>query len=250
MITNDGIVKILDFGLAQSKDISLSSLSSYTRGTISYMSPEQITGNHIDQQTDIWSLAVILYEMLTGELPFKGEYDQAVIYSTLNNKADLSLIKNSALRNIIIKCLQKETSGRYKSISEILKIRQLNDRGNVKHPGKINYTGTLLSILGVIIIAGIIFYYNTTIKTAKEIVKMKTIRLTSFAGEENDPSISPDGKSIAFSWNGLEQNNFDIYVKLVDTGSPLRLTSNQMIDKKPEWSSDGKFIAFAEKVKI
>jgi len=76
-ITNDGIVKILDFGLAKlSGQIELTKTGT-TVGTVAYMSPEQARGEPVDHRTDIWSLGTIIYEMLTGLLPFKGEYEQA-----------------------------------------------------------------------------------------------------------------------------------------------------------------------------
>ncbi|MGH7453593.1 MAG: adenylate/guanylate cyclase domain-containing protein, partial [bacterium] len=73
---------------------------------------------------------------------------------------------------------------------------------------------------------------------------MKTVRLTSFQGEEYDPVLSPDGNAIAFSWNGQKRDNFDIYIKLVDAGAPLRLTIDAAGDYRPTWSPDGRYIAF------
>jgi serine/threonine protein kinase/Flp pilus assembly protein TadD len=124
MISNDGNVKIMDFGLARIKGGSQLTTLGTTVGTIAYMSPEQAKGDVVDQRTDIWSFGVVLYEMLAGKLPFKGDYDQAVIYSVLNEEPDeiSSTDKNYSppLVNIINKCLCKERNDRYQSVSELL----------------------------------------------------------------------------------------------------------------------------------
>lgn len=84
LIDKDGRVKILDFGLAKLKGVSQITKESSTLGTTHYLSPEQTMGKELDHRTDIWSLGVILYEMITGQLPFQGEYEAAVIYEILN----------------------------------------------------------------------------------------------------------------------------------------------------------------------
>jgi Tol biopolymer transport system component len=73
---------------------------------------------------------------------------------------------------------------------------------------------------------------------------MRAVVLTSYPGVERNPVLSPDGKQVAFSWNGEKGDNFDIYVKLVDAGTPVRLTHDPAIDDSPAWSPDGRFIAF------
>src|SRR5262249_43188863 len=69
--------------------------------------------------------------------------------------------------------------------------------------------------------------------------------LTSYPGSELQPTFSPDGRQVAFAWNGPKRDNFDIYVKLVDGGDPLPLTQDPSNDRLPRWSPDGRFIAFA-----
>jgi len=120
MITNDGKVKIMDFGLAKIKGgIQVTKIGS-TIGTAAYMSPEQTKGEEVDHRTDIWSFGVVLYEMLTGMLPFKGDYEQAVIYSILNEEPELKENVSDELKFIIAKALSKNKDDRYQSASEIL----------------------------------------------------------------------------------------------------------------------------------
>ena len=121
MITNDGKVKIMDFGLAKIRGGSQITQTGSTIGTIAYMSPEQAKGEEVDQRTDIWSFGVVLYEMLTGKLPFTGEYDAAVVYKILNEEPSLDSIQDSVLQLILKKCLEKEKTNRYQSVTEILK---------------------------------------------------------------------------------------------------------------------------------
>ncbi|MGA9291370.1 MAG: protein kinase [Ignavibacteriaceae bacterium] len=118
-ITGDGIVKILDFGLAKIKGETQLTKAGSTLGTTAYMSPEQAKGESVDQRTDIWSLGVVFYQMISGKLPFKGEYDQAIIYSILN-KSPEELNTAKKIKNFVYKCLQKKPLNRYQSIDEIL----------------------------------------------------------------------------------------------------------------------------------
>jgi len=139
MITDDGVVKIVDFGLAKLAGQTRMTRAGTTMGTIAYMSPEQARGEEVDHRTDIWSLGAVLYEMLTRQLPFKGEHEQAMIYSILNTEPDpITALRTQmpvGLEQIISKALSKGPQSRYSDMFEIL-----NDLRRVQ---KISETETL-----------------------------------------------------------------------------------------------------------
>ncbi len=124
MITRTGTVKVMDFGLAKLGGVSQITKFGTTLGTTAYMSPEQAKGEHVDHRTDIWSLGVIIYEMLTGSMPFKGDFEQAVIYSILNEEpVSMTSIKDGIpikLEQLVRQALIKDPGSRYQSIDELI----------------------------------------------------------------------------------------------------------------------------------
>lgn len=125
MVTENGKIKIMDFGLAKIEEGIHLTKEQTTLGTAAFMSPEQTRGEEVDSRSDIWSFGVVLYEMLTGELPFKGDYEQAVIYSILNEypKSSTELREDipSQLTRIVEKTLQKNPINRYHTAKDLIK---------------------------------------------------------------------------------------------------------------------------------
>jgi serine/threonine protein kinase len=124
MLTATGQVKIMDFGLARIGEGAQLTKSGTTRGTAAYMSPEQVSGKEVDRRTDIWSFGVVLYEMLTWQLPFNGAFEQAVFYSILNEEpkpvTELRSEIPKVLEDIICIALSKEPADRYSDLDELI----------------------------------------------------------------------------------------------------------------------------------
>ena len=254
-------VKITDFGLAQLAGSSKITRDNSTLGTVAYMSPEQTQGEKVDHGTDIWALGVVLYEMISGQLPFRGEYDAAVMYSILNEAPEpITALRTGVpieLDRVIDKALGKSPERRYQHIDEMLAdMRTLRDgleSAQTKptpipaKPPPANrravYAG-LAALVAVLILVGT--YWSGSFGSAEQPAQatLQTVPLTSYPGLERQPALSPDGNQVAFVWNGENQDNDDIYVQLVGAGRPLRLTTDPAADTSPAWSPDGRYIAF------
>jgi TolB-like protein/Tfp pilus assembly protein PilF/predicted Ser/Thr protein kinase len=123
LITTKNQVKIMDFGLAKLRSQTVLTREGTTLGTVAYMSPEQAVGNPVDHRTDIWSFGVVLYEMISGLRPFKGDYDQAMIYSLLNDEPEpLTAVRTGVhpeLERIVHKCIEKDPGERYQTMADL-----------------------------------------------------------------------------------------------------------------------------------
>ncbi|MEE9190303.1 MAG: serine/threonine-protein kinase, partial [Candidatus Neomarinimicrobiota bacterium] len=124
IITTDGVTKIVDFGIAKLAGQTRVTKDGTSLGTASYMSPEQTLGKEVDHRTDIWSLGVVLYEMLTGSTPFQGDYEQAVVYSIMNEEQKpLTGLRTGIpmeLERIVNKALAKEPNERFQHLDELI----------------------------------------------------------------------------------------------------------------------------------
>ena len=136
MVTGEGskqLVTIMDFGLALLTDRSKLTQMDETMGTVTYMSPEQAQGMDLDHRTDVWSLGAVIYEMVTGQQAFKGHYDQATVYSILNEDPEpITALRTGVpmeLEWIVGKCLAKDIENRYQTTGEmVVDLRTLQDK--------------------------------------------------------------------------------------------------------------------------
>ena len=137
MLTKSGQVKIMDFGLAKVKWSVLVTREGTTVGTAAYMSPEQARGDKVDHRSDLWSMGVIFYQMLAGRLPFKGDFEQAVMYSIMNEEVEpIAGVRSdlpSGVDDLVRKILSKEPIHRYQDASEFLSdLRALKGQGTAR----------------------------------------------------------------------------------------------------------------------
>jgi Tol biopolymer transport system component/predicted Ser/Thr protein kinase len=296
MLRRDGYVKVLDFGLAklteqETTDVAATPGARVTTdtgvvmGTSRYMSPEQVRGLAVDARTDIWSLGVVLYEMVTTRVPFEGATTSDVIVSILEREppplAQFSPAAPAELQRIIAKALHKDREGRYQTAKELL-IDVRNLKQDVELEAKLEHsqqpgssrrrvlrtsatTSAALrqprwwanrliwpSAVVILVVAVAVSFYlarapsesSTRSSSKSSLPPVKVVSFTSFSGREFDPTFSPDGNQIAFIWDGVKGDNFDIYVKLINAGTPLRLTTHPGVDHSPAWSPDGRYLAF------
>ena len=273
MLRPDGLVKVLDFGLAKLTEPSAQAImagatteSGVVMGTPRYMSPEQARGQAVDGRTDIFSLAVVLYEMIAGSAPFAGDSGADVIAAILV-KEPLPLANNlpgvpGELERIVSKALRKEREDRYQTIKELLAdlkdlkrdlergadfeaARKPEDRSRRRAMWK---GWKLKSVLAIVAIAALAFawYWLSRPGTGSKEAPPRNAtftQLTDQAGPEYFPSLSPDGKSFVYA--SQASGNWDIYFQRVGGKTSINLTKDSPVDDThPAFSPDGERIAF------
>ena len=202
-LTNEGDVKIIDFGLAKLTGRTSITKEGTTLGTVNYMSPEQAKGSKVDHRTDIWSLGVVLYEILTGQRPFQADYDQAVLYSIINQEPEpVSQIRNDVpveLDLIIQKAMAKNPDERYSRMDEMLNDLKLlfgdNDlvtasKGTLKRSLRKTRAKTVIlsSVVFLIALTAFLVLRPLFFEDAHIVSQPKPIAVIAFANQTGDPS--------------------------------------------------------------
>jgi len=274
-VTKRGKTKILDFGLAKlgpgtdnaalqtagptvTVEDSLTGAGNVV-GTVSYMSPEQIRAKSLDARTDLFSFGVVLYEMATAQLPFRGESSGAISDAILNRApappGRLNPELPAELERIIGKCLEKDRNLRYQHASEIRadlqRLKRDSDSGRATVDSTLQPARSSHRWMAVatIVIAGLVVSAllawrpwgpRRLVTSASEY-----IQLTNFSDSATAPALSPDGRMVTFFRGGAYfLGSGQIYVKLLPEGESKQLTFDSNAKYDPVFTPDGSRVAY------
>ncbi len=254
LIDERGRLKIADFGLAKVRGQSQLTEEGSTLGTLNYMSPEQLRSGEVDQRSDIWSVGIILYEMITGRLPFTGDYREAVSYAILNDTPEpLARYKSNisdGWQHIIEKALDKDEETRYQNISDLMADIKREKKSNsvltsaVETQKKKNLKNIVIyTVMVVGFLTLLIWQYQTLVSKKIDDTVSISHKQVSFTGNALYPAISPDGQFIAYT-----TINNKLMMHDLSGGQTLELYQSDHVNF-PRWSPDGSELIFtAQKI--
>ena len=191
MLTKDGKVKLTDFGLAKLRGAVQLTVAGSTLGTAAYMSPEQMQGVEVDNRSDLFSLGVVMYELTTSHLPFRGEHQAALAYSIVNEDPQaVKLFRQDVpedLEKIIKKCLEKDRSKRYQNAEEVASDLLKMKHGISGHVTTVVRHSKLPWIAAAIVVLGTVgvYLYMPSLRTSA--VNSKTIAVLPFTNMSGNP---------------------------------------------------------------
>jgi serine/threonine protein kinase len=267
IVTPRGQIKITDFGLALRPGSVPHSITAGIVGTAAYMSPEQIHGEKLDHRTDIWSFGVVLFEMITGGLPF-GEYEPVLIHFILNEPPPPLPSKRGKipeeLQRIVHKCLEKDPADRYQTAADLVvdlrRLRRSTDLFRrapelarlVDHESQRKTSKTVRwAAAGVVALAVVVMAVYAAVKLdpLKAIsptlpgseAELEIVQFTSGGGIADFPSWSPEGEWLAYASDA--SGNLEIWKQRSTGGEPTRLSWSDYNESYPAWSPDGRSIA-------
>jgi Tol biopolymer transport system component/predicted Ser/Thr protein kinase len=270
MLRKDGIPQIMDFGLAKLRGVSRLTKEGSTLGTVGYMSPEQALGHDVDHRSDLFSFGVVLYELLTGELPFKGGHEAAIMYEIVNVDATPpSAVKpdtDPELDRIVLECLQKEPSERYQGAREIAKdLRRFKRDSGRKTASRIAPAGSVIKsraagtavasgktsrlpwlLVGLLAAAVLVLLkFQLSRQPHSQEVMRANLALPEGASDYlgRGLALSPDGRELAFVATDSATGSRHICLRSLDAFDSRPISGTER-GAMPFWSPDGRQIGF------
>ena len=253
LLTPEGQAKITDFGLAALADRTRVTKTGAVLGTPGYMAPEQARGEKVDRRADIWALGVVLYEMLAGRLPFRGDSEAAVVHSILNDEPEPLTASRAGLPlevdRVVGKCLSKDAADRYQHAEDVLVDLQFLGKlpPRASAPGRRSRLRRRIAVAGALFFAGIIAGLCLGLLVGPTPVPNGYgAEVRPFAAEsaaETQPAWSPDGESLAYLMeiDGINQ----VFARSLDSPGATQITKSTASCHPPAWSGDGTRVYYA-----